>query len=109
LVCAEGSAVILGFLRVLEILNINWIGILAAASAALAAWQQTKNFSTLSESYAVTSQELSLVADSLESLIDSEDWIKAATDAESAFSREHTLWLARRGAKPIVSPPRRQR
>jgi hypothetical protein len=103
LVLVESCAVILGLLRLLSFFNVNWIGILAAASAALAAWQQTKNYSSLSESYAVTSHELSLVADSLETTINSEGWIKAVTDAETAFSREHTLWLARRGAKPIES------
>jgi len=101
LVSTEGIAVTLGLLRVLQLINVNWIGILAAASASLAAWQQTKNFSTLSESYAVTSHELSLVADSLDTSLNTDQWTEAASDAESAFSREHTLWLARRGIKPF--------
>lgn len=97
LIAVESSAVILGLLRMIGQFNVNWLGILAAAAAAIEAWQQTKNYSTLAESYAVTSHELSLVASSLEESINSDSWASAAKDAESAFSREHTLWLARRG------------
>lgn len=99
MIVTESTAVLLGILRVFGVFDVNWIGILAATSAAFAAWQQTRNYTFLSESYAVTSHELSLVADSLSHAATNEDWIAAANDAESAFSREHTLWLARRAAR----------
>ena len=99
LIGLESVAVILGFIRVLGAFDVNWIGILATASAGAAAWQQTRNFTFLSESYSVTTLELSFVLDSFSKVTDEDGWSDAARDAESAFSREHGLWLIRRQLK----------
>jgi hypothetical protein len=75
---------------------VNWLGVLAAGTASVAAWQQTKNYSSQSEAYAVTSHEVAIVAETIGPAIDESSWAQAVHDAEAAFSREHTLWLARR-------------
>lgn len=99
LIMLESVAVILGFIRVLGAFDVNWVGILATAAAGVAAWQQTRNFTFLSESYSVTTLELSFVLDTFLNVTDENGWSDAARDAESAFSREHGLWLVRRQLK----------
>lgn len=99
LIMLESVAVILGFIRVLGAFDVNWVGILATAAAGVAAWQQTRNFTFLSESYSVTTFELSFVLDTFSNVTDENGWSDAARDAESAFSREHGLWLVRRQLK----------
>ncbi|MDE3085684.1 MAG: SLATT domain-containing protein, partial [Acidobacteriota bacterium] len=92
----EGVAVLLGLLRMLGSFDVNWLGILAASAAGIAAWQQTKNYSSLSEAYAITSHEVSMVRSDLHEGATEEEWAQVVRDSEMAFSREHTLWLARR-------------
>jgi hypothetical protein len=96
LIAVEGAAVLLGLLRLLKIYDVNLLGIFAAAGAGIAAWQQTKNHSSLSEAYVVTSYEAKRVGETIDAQADEETWAQMVHDAEAAFSREHTLWLARR-------------
>jgi hypothetical protein len=96
LIAVEAGAVLLGLGRVLEIYDVDWLGVLAALAASVAAWQQTKNYATLAEAYSVTSHDVAIVCDSLDGVASEEDWAQAVHDAEAAFSREHTLWLARK-------------
>jgi hypothetical protein len=101
LISVEVSACILGLLRAMSLFDVDWLGFLAAAAAGIAAWQQTKNYSSLSEAYAVTSHEANLVATTVEQSMTEANWAQTVHDAEAAFSREHTLWLARRqGPRP---------
>ena len=96
LIGLESTAVVLGFVRIFGGFEVNWMGILATGAAGAAAWQQTRNFTFLSESYSVTTLELAFVLDTLSDVIEEEKWSDVAHDAESAFSREHGLWLVRR-------------
>lgn len=96
LIAVEFVAVLLGLLRLVELFEVNWLGIFAAAASGVAAWQQTRNFSLLSESYAITSHEVVLVQEYLDAHVDEAGWAEAVGKAETAFSREHTLWGARR-------------
>jgi len=96
LVALEALAVILGLARVTGAIGTEWLGVFASAAAAVAAWKQTKNYSSLSEAYAVTSHEVGILSISLDSNPTEEEWAQAVHDAEAAFSREHTLWRARK-------------
>lgn len=98
LIVVEIAAVTLGMTRVFGWMDIDWLGVFAAAASGVAAWQQTKSYAALSEAYSVTSHEVKLVASSFQGIASEEDWAQAVHDAEAAFSREHTLWLARRQA-----------
>jgi hypothetical protein len=102
LVAVECVAVLLGLGRVMEWFDVDWLGLVAAVAAALAAWQQVKNYSELSEAYAVTSHEVGLLADDLDPGSSEEEWAQQVHDAEAAFSREHTLWLARRQGPAVT-------
>ncbi len=97
MVLLEASAVLLGLLRALGHFEFDWLGVLAAAAAGAGAWQQTKSYSALSKSYSATSHDVTLARHELGDQGDAEGhWAEAAHNAEAAFSREHTLWLARR-------------
>lgn len=92
----EFLALVLGLLRVTGSVDVDLVGVAAAGAAGLVAWSQAKNYSLLAESYAVTSHEILLVAESMKANVTEAEWAQNVHDAEAAFSREHTLWSARR-------------
>lgn len=96
MIAVEALAVLLGLARALSWFDVDWLSILAALAAVVAAWQQTKNYLGLSQSYSVTSHDVTLVGVSIDRVETEEEWSQAVHDAEAAFSREHTLWRARR-------------
>ena len=55
-----------------------------------------KRYGELSNSYAVTANEIALVNSRGKEINNSNDFERYVEDAETAFSREHTLWLSRR-------------
>jgi SMODS and SLOG-associating 2TM effector domain 1/SMODS and SLOG-associating 2TM effector domain 3 len=70
--------------------------VLTAAAAAVLAWIQSKKFEELSTSYALTAHEISLLDASMPTDEDETRFSLYVSDAEGAFSREHTQWQARR-------------
>lgn len=92
----ELLAVIFGLMRLASGLDLNLLGIFAAAGAGLIAWAQAKKYDFLAESYAVTSHEACMVRETLAAPQSETGWAQAVHDAEAAFSREHTMWQARR-------------
>jgi hypothetical protein len=60
------------------------------------AWTQAKRFSELAASYSLAAYEISVVRLQSESIHDPEALSKFVGDAENAFSREHTQWVARK-------------
>ena len=66
-----------------------------SAGAALT-WIQVKRFSELAAAYGLTAHELGVIRNDLESVIDENGFAQFVVDSESAFSREHTQWLARK-------------
>jgi SMODS and SLOG-associating 2TM effector domain 3/SMODS and SLOG-associating 2TM effector domain 1 len=88
-------------LRAADIIDFDVLGVFAAAAVAAAAWLQAKDHANLAEAYGVTAQELGLVKERVREPRDELTWAQAVEDAESAISREHTLWLARRGATSL--------
>jgi hypothetical protein len=92
----EFCAVVFGLLRVNNSIEADYVGIFAACAAGLVGWLQSKKYSNLAEAYAVTSHEVSLVPSTLNPAVPENIWSQAVHDAEAAFSREHTMWQARR-------------
>jgi len=72
-----------------------------AVVAAMTAWLQTKQYQMLATAYAVTAIELASVRTKIAWQKNENDWAKFVSDAEEAFSREHTLWKASRGVRSI--------
>lgn len=70
--------------------------VFVAGSACLLSWIQAKRFSELATSYALTAYEISIIKEnSLQPQTD-EEFSLFVGDAENAFSREHTQWVARK-------------
>jgi hypothetical protein len=67
-----------------------------ATAASVLSWMQAKRFSELAASYALTAHEISLIKE--QSLLQdtSDKFSLFVGDAENAFSREHTQWVARK-------------
>ena len=71
--------------------------VLVAIAASILSWMQAKRFSELASSYSLAAHEISLINEqSLRSTTDN-DFSIFVGDAENAFSREHTQWVARKG------------
>ncbi len=70
--------------------------VFVAAAASLLSWMQAKRFSELASSYALAAHEISLIKE--QSLLPDTDkkFSLFVGDAENAFSREHTQWVARK-------------
>jgi hypothetical protein len=85
-----------GLVRFAGLWNLDVLGLAAAAFGSISAWIQLNQYRTLETSYAVAQQELLIIIERLETV--SEDkWALFVSDAEDAISREHSMWLARRG------------
>jgi prepilin signal peptidase PulO-like enzyme (type II secretory pathway) len=70
--------------------------VFAAAAAAVLGWLQGKKYEDLAAAYTLTAHEIGLVRAELATVVDEAAFSKFVADAESAFSREHTQWQARR-------------
>lgn len=85
------------FGRFAAFVDIDVLGIAAAAAGSATAWAQLRQHRVLATSYALAAQELSLAREKLRNVTNESDWALAVSDAEDAISREHTMWLARHG------------
>lgn len=97
LIMINGVAVLCAVLRIAFVTVPFWpTDIFVAAAASLLSWMQAKRFSELAGSYALAAHEIGLIREqSLLANTDAEfSWFVG--DAENAFSREHTQWVARK-------------
>lgn len=76
-------------------IDVDLLGIFAAAAVGATAWMHAKQHQNLATAYGVTSQELAAVASEVEAVEDEAVWAPVVAKAEEAISREHTLWRAR--------------
>jgi peptidoglycan/LPS O-acetylase OafA/YrhL len=65
-------------------------------AAGLLSWIQAKRFQELSASYALTAHEISLIRQQASVAMTANELSIFVGDAENAFSREHTQWIARK-------------
>jgi len=68
---------------------------LIALAGTLLAWMQIKKFNELGAAYALTAHEIGLIKISGDHSNDEATFSEHVNDAEFAFSREHTQWVAR--------------
>jgi len=74
----------------------NPIGTFTTLVVVFTAWNQTKKYGELSQSYAIAAQELTSI-ESLAVHIKTEEKLSDyVRDTENAISREHTMWCAKR-------------
>ena len=77
-------------------INITITPILISISTSFIAWMQLRRYQELSQSYLITATELSLIKSKINQVQNDVDFSNFVDDSETAISREHTLWLARR-------------
>ena len=74
----------------------NPTGVFTTIVAGLLAWTQVKQYKTLAESYGLTTQELGIIEEKAKRIKSPIELSIFVNEAETAISREHTVWLARR-------------
>jgi len=92
-----------GLVRFIGPSDLDVLGLAAAAFGSVSAWTQLNQYRTLETSYAVAQQELLIIVERLKN-VQEEGWALFVSDAEDAISREHSMWLARRG-HPVRGTP----
>ena len=68
---------------------------LIVVASSIVGWIQIKKYNELSAAYTVTSHEIGLIHITLRNSQDVKTFSRFINEAETAFSREHTLWIAR--------------
>lgn len=72
------------------------ISILTTIASSLVGWIQVKRYSELSASYILTAHEIGVIKEQAAYVSSEDDFSSFIRDSETAFSREHTQWIARR-------------
>jgi hypothetical protein len=97
LIAINGIAVICALLRIRFSATPYWpTDIFVAAAASVLSWMQAKRFSELASSYALAANEIGIVREQAQKDMTEEEFSLFVGDAENAFSREHTQWVARK-------------
>ncbi|WP_037180529.1 DUF4231 domain-containing protein [Rhodococcoides fascians] len=89
-------ALVLGIVRIRGHFDTDLMSVLVTGTTGIITWVQAKKYTQLSEAYSVTSHDISLLASAVQENRTEDEWAQFAHDAEAAFSREHTMWKARR-------------
>jgi SMODS and SLOG-associating 2TM effector domain 3/SMODS and SLOG-associating 2TM effector domain 1 len=72
------------------------VEVVATAAGAVLTWLQAKKHGELNSSYALAAHEIMLIKGEALSVKDERDFSEFVIASESAFSREHTQWTARK-------------
>lgn len=89
-----GLSFILG--RVLDPTSIGWpTDPLVVLASAIIGWTQIKKFNELASAYTLTAHEIGLTEEKIREAANNGEFSAAVNEAELAFSREHTQWVAR--------------
>lgn len=73
------------------------VEVVATAAGAALTWLQAKKHNELNSAYALTAHEIVLIKGESTSVHTEGQLSEYVTNSESAFSREHTQWVARKG------------
>ncbi|WP_061539571.1 DUF4231 domain-containing protein [Collimonas fungivorans] len=97
LIATNGAAILCAILRIKLVEIPFWpTDVFVAAAASLLSWMQAKRFSELAASYALAAHEISLIREQASLPNSDTEFSLFVGDAENAFSREHTQWVARK-------------
>jgi hypothetical protein len=102
-IAAQLGGVTLAGIGAFGLVDVGVLGVPAALGAVIIAWQQAKDYTVLARSYEAAANDLEKVrddADNKKPFVTEHAWAEFVDTAEQAISREHTLWLARRGVTP---------
>ena len=93
---ASVLGVVAAAVKMVGVIDFDLLGVAAAAASAAIAWNQLNQYRALVTAYRLAARELTIIRGQIE-YVDEAEWAAFVSDAEDAVSREHTLWLARRG------------
>lgn len=96
-IVSQVAALVAAVLTVVDEPRIDAVGVLATVSASVTAWSSLRRHDDLSRTYAVASQELLAISDLAEEVTTEPELSEFVQLAEAAISREHTMWIAKRG------------
>lgn len=90
-------AVVFAVTKVAGITLSFWpVDVLVAFATSFLSWMQAKKFAELASAYSLTAREICLLRENSQSKRTEAEFSAYVGDAEAAFSREHTQWIARR-------------
>jgi len=72
------------------------IDVVAVIASGLIGWTEIKRFDELASAYGLTAHEVGIIQTRYDAVATPQDLSSFVSDAENAFSREHTQWAARR-------------
>jgi hypothetical protein len=72
------------------------VAVVATAASAVLTWTQAKKHNELASSYSLTAHEIILIKGEALSISNEKELSDFVVNTESAFSREHTQWVARK-------------
>ncbi|MEU6438970.1 DUF4231 domain-containing protein [Streptomyces sp. NPDC047046] len=100
----ELVGVIAGVLKAYGVIDIDLVGVVGAAVAGLTAWFQAHRLDTEATAYSVTAREIRHILSLVDAEAGPEEWARFVGQAETAISREHTMWGAGRSGRsaPMV-------
>lgn len=97
LIALQTLAICFALLRIASPDFHYWPVTLAAAAATAAlTWAQVKRYRELAAVYGLTAHEIGLALHDFDNITSEDQFARAVADAESAFSREHTQWIAKK-------------
>ena len=95
----EATGIVCGILKAVGTIEGDLLTFSGVIIAAVTAWMQAKQYRTLATAYTVTALELATLRSKVMDQQSETEWATFVSDAEEAFSREHTLWKASRGIR----------
>jgi hypothetical protein len=97
IVAAYSFAIILLLLRIgYPTLPFLPIDVFAVIASSLIGWKQLRRYDELSSSFGLTAHEVGIIGSKFSEVSSQDELSDFVSDAENAFSREHTQWAARR-------------
>jgi hypothetical protein len=96
-IAAYGAAIILLLIRIaISETPFLPIDVCAIIASSLISWTEIKRFDELASAYGLTAHEVGIIKSRYHSVTSIDHLSSFVSDAENAFSREHTQWAARR-------------
>jgi hypothetical protein len=96
IVASEFVGLVIAAIQAWLLLGFNPVSGVATVGAALIAWFQIKRFSDLGTSYAIAATDLQRISETHRGITSQHEIDFMVQEAETAISREHSMWLARR-------------
>jgi hypothetical protein len=93
----EGLALAAAIMEAITGFTVDLVGPLATITTAATAWTQLGRNDELAKSYGLAAHELMVLHSRLELAETEEAFRQGVEETEAAISREHTMWMAKRG------------